>query len=51
MSGWYYPRRAWDDGESRRSYDDGMKDKLRKMMDEADDERVKRALHTAMQQM
>ncbi len=47
-SGWYYaPRRAWSDG----SYDDGMKEKLRRMADETDDERVKRALHTAMQQM
>ena len=57
-----YPRRmyAYDDGSydggSYRSYrggsyDDGMKEKLRKMMEEADDERVKRALHTAMQQI
>ena len=53
-SGYYYPMRAWDDGESYRSYrgmsyDDGMKEKLRRMAEETDDERVKRALHTAMQ--
>ena len=52
-SGYYYPMRSWDDGESYRSYrgmsyDDGMKEKLRRMAEEADDERVKRALHTAM---
>ena len=54
-SGYYYPMRAWDDGESYRSYrgsyDDGMKEKLRRMAEETDDERVKRALHTAMQQI
>ena len=55
-----YPMRAWDDGSSRdgsyrgsyegRSYhSDEMKEKLRRLADEADDERVKRALHAAMQ--
>lgn len=62
MSEWgYYPRRyAWDDGESYRgsyrSMDEGRsmhgdKEKLRRMMEETDDERVRNALRTAMQQM
>lgn len=47
---------AYDDGESYRGYGrsmhgDEMKDKLRRMAEETDDERVKRALHTAMQQI
>lgn len=55
-----YPMmRAWDDGRSMDGYSergrsmhgDDIKDKLRRMADEADDERVRRALHTAMQQM
>jgi len=53
-SGWYYgPRRAWDGGPSYdgESYDDGMKEKLRRMAEETDDERVKRALHTAIKSM
>ena len=60
MSEWgYYPRRyAWDDGErgSYRSMDEGRsmhgdKEKLRRMMEETDDERVRNALRTAMQQI
>lgn len=61
-SGWgYYPGRAWDggsyDGRSYRGYDgrsmhgNEVKEQLRDLMEKADDERVKRALHTAMQQM
>ena len=56
-SGWgYYPGRAWDDGRGysergRSMHGDEIKDKLRRMADEADDERVRRALHTAMQQI
>ena len=55
-----YPMmRAWDGGRSMDGYSergrsmhgDDIKDKLRRMADEADDERVRRALHTAMQQM
>lgn len=55
-----YPMmRAWDDGRGMGGYSergrsmhgDDIKDKLRRMADEADDERVRRALHTAMQQM
>lgn len=55
-----YPMmRAWDDGRSMDGYSergrsmrgDDIKDKLRRMADETDDERVRRALHTAMQQM
>ena len=60
MSEWgYYPRRyAWNDGErgSYRSMDEGRsmhgdKEKLRRMMEETDDERVRNALRTAMQQI
>ena len=60
----YYPMRAWDDGmsheygdsrrgsyEGRSMHGEEMKEKLRRMADETDDERVTRALHTAMQQM
>lgn len=56
-TGWgYYPGRAWDDGrsyrgEGRSMHGDEIKDKLRRMADEADDERVRNALRTAMQQM
>lgn len=58
-TGWgYYPGRAWDDGRSYRGSYEGrsmhgedVKDQLRDLMEKADDERVKRALHTAMQQM
>lgn len=61
-SGWgYYPGRAWDggsyDGRSYRGYDgrsmhgNEVKEQLRDLMEKADDERVKRALHTAMQQI
>ena len=51
----YYPMRAWDDGRGsyrgRSMHGNEIKDKLRDMMEDADDERVKRALHTAMQQL
>lgn len=65
MSGWgYYPMRAWEGGSYRdensyrggsyrggRSMHGDEKEELRRMMEETDDERVKRALHTAMQQL
>ena len=52
----YYPMRAWDDGRGysergRSMHGDETKEKLRRMAEETDDERVKRALHTAMQQI
>lgn len=58
-SGWgYYPARAWDSGsyrggsyEGRSMHGNEVKEQLRDLMEKADDERVKRALHTAMQQM
>jgi len=62
-TGWgYYPGRAWEGGsyeggsyrgsyEGRSMHGDEIKDKLRRMADEADDERVRNALRTAMQQM
>ncbi|MBO7670393.1 MAG: hypothetical protein J6S60_07360 [Oscillospiraceae bacterium] len=61
-SGWGYYPRAWDDGGSYRSYrgssyegrsmhGEDVKAELRELMEKADDERVRRALHTAMQQM
>lgn len=59
-TGWgYYPMRAWDDGRSYRggSYEgrsmhgNEVKQQLRELMEQADDEHVKRALRTAMQQM
>ena len=56
MSEWgYYPRRyAWDDGsyrEGRSMHGDEAKEKLRRMMEDTDDERVKSALRTAMREM
>lgn len=60
-SGWgYYPGRAWEGGSYeggsyRGSYEGrsmhGDKEKLRRMMEETDDERVRNALRTAMQQI
>lgn len=55
----YYPMRAWDDGRGYRggSYDgrsmhgNEVKQQLRELMEQAEDEHVKRALRTAMQQM
>ena len=59
MSEWgYYPRRyAWDDGSSYRGSYEGRsmhgdeKETLRRMMEDTDDERVKKALRTAMREM
>lgn len=58
-SGWgYYPGRAWEGGsyrggsyEGRSMHGNEVKEQLRELMEQADDEHVKRALRTAMQQM
>ena len=48
-SEWRYYPRSWADGpEGHSEHGDEMREKLRRMADDADDDRIKRALHEAM---